>query len=310
MRIQGVAYWIVGVVFVAACAAPVDDRPLAVALSDEPALSSTDAPGLAVRLTFNGESAWFVFDTGAGAHTLARWFVDRAGLSLVEGPGGELSARDATGAPVELQIVRNQVGELGDGHRIHLAAAVVASFPPEFEKAEIGGLLNPQLLAQGEGAVVLDFRVPELRLEPSFSGAVRRLGARSLADAEVRECRSADAPVPNLVFAIRVRSGRENGWLMIDTGTNATTLIAASRLVESVDLGPGGATTGVAGVRQEHRTAAGLALAFAGHRAIVDAQVVEAEGTGCGPDGVLGLDALATCALVFDDETLAVACGA
>lgn len=310
MQIRGAAAcWIVGVLLLAACAAPVEDQALVVPLSDEPALSSTDAPGLAVRLTFHGESAWFVFDTGAGAHTLARWFVDRAGISLDNRAGSELSARDATGAPVELRIVRDQVGELGDGNQVRLPAAVVASFPPDFENAEIGGLLNPQLLAQGESAVVLDLRVPELRFE-SFARAVRRLGALPLPDGEVRTCRSAEAPVPNLVFAVRVRTQTREGWLQLDTGANSTKLIATSRLARGVDLGLSGATMGVAGVLQEHRIAPDLALSFAGHRANVDAQVVEAEATGCGPDGLLGLDALAQCALVFKDEMLAVACGA
>lgn len=176
VSIRGEAWLMAGILYWAACTPLREERSLVIPLSDEAALSSTDAPGLAVRLAFNGESAWFIFDTGAGAHTLAGWFVDRASMSLDDAASGDLSARDATGAPVQLQIVRDQVGELGEGNQIRLTEAVVASFPPEFQDAEIGGLLNPQLLAQGANAVVLDLRVPELRFEP-FVAAVRRLGA-------------------------------------------------------------------------------------------------------------------------------------
>ena len=46
-----------------------DGRPVVIPLQNDPGLE------LGVRLTFNNRTAWFGFDTGAGAHTLASWFV-------------------------------------------------------------------------------------------------------------------------------------------------------------------------------------------------------------------------------------------
>ncbi|MGH7480519.1 MAG: hypothetical protein ACRELV_00060, partial [Longimicrobiales bacterium] len=132
-------------------------------------------PTLAVRLTFDSASAWFMFDTGAGAHTLARWFVDRAGMELDDSAAAGVRARDAAGQPVDLRIIREQVGRLPDGSALVIGSAIVAEFPPQFEAWEMGGLLNPQLLAHDGQAAVLDLRVPEFRIEP-FDDAVRRLG--------------------------------------------------------------------------------------------------------------------------------------
>jgi hypothetical protein len=50
-------------------------------------------------------------------------------------------------------------------------------------------------------------------------------------------------------------------------------------------------------------------MSFGDFRVTVDARVVD-EGQGqCGPDGILGLDALCQCVMVLSDKDLAMACG-
>ncbi|HUG44411.1 MAG TPA: hypothetical protein VMN76_09240, partial [Acidobacteriota bacterium] len=160
-------------------------------------------PYLTVRPTFKEQAAWFMFDTGAGAHTLARWFVDAAGMATEDDLLTGVQARDAAGQPVLLQAIRNAAGRLADGRSIVLESVIVADFPPKFQDEEVGGLLNPQLLASDGQAVVLDLRVPELRFE-RLDHAVRRIGARTLAQDEFQVCSEADAPIPNLLYAVAV----------------------------------------------------------------------------------------------------------
>jgi hypothetical protein len=112
---------------------------------------------------------------------------------------------ELTGNPVSLTVVQDLVAEHGNDKRLSVGTAVVANFPPMFQAVQIGGLLNPQLLARGGEAVVLDMRVPELRIE-SFDQAVHRLGAKVLAQEELEICISA-AAIPNLVFAVAVGVG-------------------------------------------------------------------------------------------------------
>lgn len=279
-----------------------------VPLQYDTALAKANFPNPAARLTFNGRTAWFIFDTGAGVHTLASWFVDAAGMKIDDSLAGAVRARDATGEPVEFRAVRNQVGRLADGTALTLKVAMVASFSPEFEAAEVGGLLSPQLLAGDGQAAALDLRFPELRIE-TFKDAVNRLGGRLVAGDQVRICGETAATVPNLVFAVLVKAKSAEGWLILDTGAEMTSLTAGSSLVRGVKLGPGGETVGAAGQRQAHSLARNVLLSFSGYRMTVDPHVVQESVAGCGPDGFLGLDAMGTCAFVLGQDSLAVACG-
>jgi CubicO group peptidase (beta-lactamase class C family) len=272
-------------------------------------LSTEPGRALAARLTFNGRTAWFMFDTGAGTHTLARWFVDAAGITVDSSRSAGVRARDATGTPVAIDVVGRQAGRLPNGRSLVLEAAIVADFPSLFQQSEVGGLLNPQLLATAGQAAVLDLRVPELRMEP-FDLAVRRLGAEVLSSDRVRQCTDAGTSIPNLLFGVLVSAGEgKEGWLQLDTGAGATSIAASSRLVAGRELIPGGKTMGVAGKPQTYSTAPGLTISFGSHGATLDAEVVEvARGGGCGPDGLLGREAVETCALVLGRDSVALAC--
>lgn len=118
---------LLGASVLGSCVEPAEP-PLVVPLQTEPVLS--------VELTFGERTAWFMFDTGAGAHTLARWFVDAAGMTIDADAPADLSARDVTGQTVQLQVVREPVGRLPDGGELALGSTIVADFPPHFEETE------------------------------------------------------------------------------------------------------------------------------------------------------------------------------
>jgi len=54
--------------------------------------------------------------------------------------------------------------------------------------------------------------------------------------------------------------------------------------------------------------ARGLAISFADQQTSLDTRIVESTGEGCGPDGLLGLDAMRRCAFVFGRPSLALVC--
>jgi hypothetical protein len=300
MRMARSHLW-VGFLAVAACGGRHDAPQLVIPLS-----TLADELGIGFQLTLNGETAWFVVDTGAGAHMFARWFVERAALP-VDSSFADLSATDATGTVVHVHVVPGLAGRLESGHSLALGAAVVAQFPPFFESAQAGGALNPQLSASEASAVVLDLRVPEMRIEP-FDRAVRRLGATILGEDDVEVCVVTAAPVPNKLFAIRVRVGEREGWLQLDTGADATSITQGSALVDGLALEPGGTTMGLAGQPREYSLARDVVLTFAGHSVATSAHVVERVGPTCGSDGLLGLDAVGRCALIMGSQAVAIAC--
>jgi hypothetical protein len=279
-----------------------------ISLDYDATLSRGDFPNPAARLTVNGRTAWFLFDTGAGIHTVASWFADAAGLEVDHSFGEKVGGVDATGRPYAMGGVYNSAGRLDDGSDLTLEVAAVAEFPSDFEQFEIGGVVNPQLLAAEGQAAVLDLRVPELRLEP-FDQAVERTGARAVPRDQLQVCGSPKDAIPNLLFALDVSAGGRTGRLLVDSGAGITKLVRDSALVGDVPLAPGGHASGLAGKPQPFRLARGLEMRFGDFRVTVDARVVD-EGHGqCGPDGILGLDALRQCVMVFSDKDLAIACG-
>jgi hypothetical protein len=282
-------------------------QPVVIPLQYEAGLVKADFPNPVVRLTFNRRTAWFVVDTGAGVHTLAQWFTDSDGMKIHDSLTGAVRAVDSTGESVAFRAVRDQVGRLRDRTALVFKVSMVAAFPPEFEAAGVGGLVNPQLLADRGQAATLDLRVPELRFE-AFEEAVRRLGAQILPSDQMRICGTADAAVPNLLFAVLAKTSQGEGWLQLDSGAAATTLTSESSLASGLELETGGETVGVGGKRRSSSRARSLTISFAGHRTSVDAQVVETTGGTCGPDGMLGLDVMSRCAFVFGKGSLALAC--
>jgi hypothetical protein len=289
---------LLGLAAVGACAQP-EETPRVIPLHGE--------SGLAVELAFGERSAWFMLDTGAGAHTFARWFVDAAGIPTEAAAQEDFSARDATGQAVELQVLRELVGRLPEGQELVLGPGIVTDFPPHFEETNTGGLINPQLLAGDGYAVVLDPHVPELRFE-SFQDAVDRLGGWVLPEEDVDICVVADAPVPNLLFAVKVRRDGREGWLQLDTGSGTTAVVEGSPLGEELTLEPGGEVMGVGGGTQRYSIAPDQMLRFGEYTRTVDLQVVERGHGGCGPDGLVGRDILGGCALILSENFVGFAC--
>lgn len=304
MKLGGLALLLTAVL---ALAAP-RSATRTISLRYDPALTKGDFPNPAARLSVNGHSAWFLFDTGVGVHMVASWFVEAAGLNVDDAFAQKATGVDSTGSPLALRGLHELSARLDDGSDLTLPMATVVAFPPEFRQFEIGGALSPQLLAGHGHAAALDLRVPELRIE-SFDESVRRLGARILPRDQVHVCGSPKDPVPNLAFAIGVRAAGGEGMMLLDTGAGVTKVVAESALLRGVPLAPGGRTTGLAGKQQPYRLAHSLAITFDGYHARVDARVVEETREQCGPDGLLGLDVVGQCAVVLSEKDLAVTCG-
>jgi hypothetical protein len=282
--------------------------PLRIPLRYETRLVAADFPNPSARLTINGRSAWFLFDTGAGVHVVASWYANAAGLTIEERLDDAVRGRDSTGRPLRFRGVRALTAELDDTTPLTLAQASVGDFPPEFERSQIGGVISPQLLAGPGKAAVLDLRIPELRLE-SEGAALSRLGARWLPRDQVRTCGSAGAAVPNLVYAVAVTVAGRTGALVLDTGAKATTVRANSALAGGLRRARGGYTTGLSGRRHTYSVARRTAVALAGGRRTVDVRIADVAASPCRADGLLGLDVLRGCAVVLGSEDVAIVCG-
>src|SRR5436305_14214353 len=130
-----------------------------IALQYDDALGREGFPNPLLSIRVGGQRAVFIVDTGAGVHTMARWFAERAGLQVTQ---TEHTVVGSTGQANRVGRVRRFAAVLGDGRRLSVPDAIVADFPPLFEQHEIAGLLSPQLLAESGEEAVLDLRGPAL----------------------------------------------------------------------------------------------------------------------------------------------------
>jgi hypothetical protein len=298
------------VVAIAALAAGQSNRPeptpRPLVLSYVPALVAAGFPSAVIHLTVNGQSAWFLVDTGAGVHTWAAWFVDLAGLSARQ---SKTSALDSTGHEIGLRIVRNVAATLDGGGQLVFDTAAVADFPPLFKDNQIGGLVSPQMLAGDTQAAVLDLRVPDLRFEP-FETAVTQLGAQVLRlPAGPQVCHNTQSQFPSQLYAAPVTVNSVPASLLIDSGATSTVLVAGSRAAREIGdrAVASGRSEGVGGRTQTTKLASHVLVRFAGRVMTIDLTIGGVP-SACGPDGLLGMDVLQKCAVILGRSALAEVC--
>ena len=278
-------------------------RRISVAYDEGLKRTGFEAP--VVRLEINGVSAWMVVDTGAAIHTFAGWFVDKAGLATDVALSDTVSGRDAAGERLPLRFVHGVVATLDNRSPWHIATAAVADFPADFERARVAGLLSPQLLA-GEGeAVVVDLRVPEIRIESDE----RALGAvRAGAAARLESCGGAQAPVPNQLFAAEVTIGERTVRMLVDSGAERTQVATDATAAVGLPRDAVHQQVGVGGVVEQVAVAAATRVALAGTTQVLDVAIGGSR-SACDGEGLLGIDFLRQCRLTLAAGRGAIECG-
>jgi Aspartyl protease len=265
-------------------------------------------PSPLLRATVRGQPVWFIVDTGAAVNTLASWLVSAVHL---EPRQTNATATGSTGAEKSVRIVANEMIQLDGGRYLTLREAIVVEFPPIFAEQRIGGLLSPQLLAPGHAAAVLDLQVPTLRFEP-FKMAVTRLGRHRLfVSSSSRVCRNAESPFENRQYAASVTADGIAGTLLVDTGATSTLAAPGSRIAAALTdrASESGRTQGVGGDAQTTRRAPNVRFERGGTASTI-AVTIGGSAPSCGPDGLIGMDALRQCVLVLGESAFAWSCQA
>jgi len=274
----------------------------------QPTMIALGFPSPLLRATVRGQSVWFIVDTGASVNTLAAWLVSAARL---EPRQTTATATGSTGVEKSVRVVANEMIQLDGGRDLTLREAIVVEFPPVFAEQRIGGLLSPQLLAPGHLASVLDLRVPTLRFEP-FEIAVARLGRnRPLISSGSRVCRNAESPFANRQYAASVTADGITGTVLVDTGATSTLAAPGSRIAAALTdrASESGRTHGVGGGVQTMRKAPNVRFERGGAASTI-AVTIGGATPSCGPDGLIGMDALRQCILVLGESAFAWSCQA
>ena len=270
----------------------------------EEALARRGFPSPVLKVAVNGVTGWVLVDSGAGIHTLAAWFVEKAGLVPDASLTDKVGARDASGERLWLRFLDDVSLALEGTSTLRLAVAAVADFPKEFESARIAGLLSPQSLLREGDVLTLDLRSPSLRIrgaEPAGEGPSR--GQR------LDVCRSMAAQIPGLLYAAEVTFEGRPARLLVDTGASHTRL--AGDASAAIGLPRDGARDqlGVGGVREPMAIGRTVPVKVGGLEQVTDVAIGGGP-SGCGGDGLLGIDILRQCRLTLSAAAGRVECGA
>jgi predicted aspartyl protease len=290
-------------------AAAVVSRPHAagpvIGLSYNADLAAIGFPSPVLRATVNGQTVWFLVDTGAPGHTLASWFATATHLGLhdtkttVVGSTGATSKTRAAG-PIQL--------ETRDGGTISVRDALVADFPQTFADQHIGGLISPQMLAPAGQAAILNLSTPSLSFAP-FDSALSALGlAPSAATASAHVC-PAGGPPPSRTYGASVTIAGITADMTTDTGATLTN-VASTRVARALASRSqeNGRVEGIGGGPKAAKTVAGVTIVRGGAAKKADI-VLGGTSAGCGADGLLGMDVLRGCTLVLGEKTMGWSCG-
>jgi hypothetical protein len=262
------------------------------------ALAKAGFPSPVIEVAAGSHHAYLLVDTGAGTHTLARWFVDSAGL---KSSPSRVKLRDSTGHLLAVDQVEAGLRLAGTDRSL---TGIVADFPAEFAEHELAGLLSPQLLAPPGQSVVLDEVARRMRIE-SFDEALVETGASRIGEARI--C-AEETAVRNRIYLVPVKVGAEIAMMELDSGANRTALRADSKAARSLSgRAAAGNTVGVTGTQLTSEVAT-TQVAFAGAATSLPVRIVPGDIAVCEADGLLGQDFLQHCVLVLGEDRIAARC--
>jgi hypothetical protein len=238
-----------------------------------------------------GRPTRFILDTGAGVHTIDESLRAAAGLPL-----------PANASTITIE---------GWGKLAESPAAVVA-LSATLRAHGIGGILAPQLLAEGGQAVVVDFVGKQLRLRPRSAAwsEIADFGARLGAAAEQRPCAVDVNGTPGALLTIDGAVDGEPARFLLDTGAGRSTLDEGSKGGARAATHPvlgrsiGAFTSGDVATTLH----GGVAVAVGAWSTTLDVGLVAAERSSCGHEGRLGIDVLQQCALALAEGAFVAAC--
>jgi predicted aspartyl protease len=264
-----------------------------------------------VHGTVNGERVWMLVDTGANSHVIASWVARKVGMSLraLGDVGSDHTGRAVTAYTVEHPAMAiDEWGALPDGPML------VTDVPEPIARIGIGAFVSPQQLAAGGDAVVLDLPGHEMR-SASWDEAGKVLDAmpgHEIAPNGARLCEDTASAIKGLAFVLPASVDGHGVDLLVDTGAHRTDLLTTSRA--------GRLLAGRARPSKEQMYAAsGLVKTSLVRAAAVkigewsmttDIDLVPGVADPvCPRDGVVSMDALASCTLVLGRKALRGRCG-
>lgn len=255
-------------------------------------------PSPMVRATVGGIETQMMVDTGANTHVITAWLARKAGLELRS--AGD-SGTDHAGRSIKPQRVDKPHIQIETWGAVREQPALVAEVPDTLEKLGIGGFISPQQLATDDRYIVLDLERAEMRTAMKDDLPKVQQG-KQLGKGDARVCTDDSTPLRSRSFVVKGSAEGIDVDLLVDTGAPMTDLLAISaagksvlpRTVENKD------EVYAASGKVHPRLLKSAKLVVGEVDTVVDINVMEGGlDAFCPRDGVVAMDVLRHCVLIF-----------
>lgn len=262
-----------------------------------------------IEVEVNGVSTKALLDTGAEFHAVQKWFVEAAGIG-VEGEE-EAKVTDSAKNTRAASFARVK-GTIPDWGAIDTPAVLLPTFEV-FEKARVGLILNPLLLAAPGRALRLDFAQSEM-------SELEQLSEPADEPVVLQTCTSVSRMkggmvVTTLRAVTEVMVAGSATALTIDSGARTTVVAGGTSAASELEAIAKGTETagGVFGTEEVKVIPEPVALEVAGTRFDVRGVRLappEPKRTSCNDEGVLGMDVLKHCVVELSLTDTRLSCRA
>lgn len=259
-----------------------------------------------VHGTVAGVPTLFLVDTGANAHILSGAIARKAELTTrafgdvgVDHSGRSIETRRATHPHVHI----DNWGDLPD------EPILVTDVPDAVTRLGIGGFISPQQLTTDDASLVLDFQRSEMR--QMQRGDTLGASGSALALDPPRMCLDRDSPLRGLAFVVHAQIDGHDADLLIDSGAHHSDLLSASAPAKALlpRSQPNGEPVYAASGKVTPRTVHGAHIRVGALEATRDIDLIPGQQDDfCPRDGVLAMDVLKKCVLVFDRHSVSGVC--
>ncbi|WP_394833901.1 aspartyl protease family protein [Pendulispora rubella] len=264
-----------------------------------------------VRGAIGGEPTWMLVDTGANSHVIAGWLARKAKLDTKN--FGDQGTDHAGHAIVTSRVDRSQITVDGWG-ALPDAPTLVTEIPEAVARIGIGAFLSPQQLAtSGRGtALVLDLARGEMYATDSAQAPAELEGkGADPFTVAARICEDRASPIRGLAFVVPAKIEGADVSLLLDTGAHRSDLLAgtpAARRLMPRSI-PNREQVYAASGKLSTRTVRGAKVHVGAHTSVTDVDIIPGESDpSCPRDGVLAMDILKSCIVIFDRSTVLGRC--
>lgn len=240
-------------------------------------------------------------DSGANSHVIAGWLARKLGLPMKK--LGDIGSDHVGKSIVTYRIDRLEMA-IDEWGPLSATTVLATDMPHVIEKLGIGAFISPQRLEEEGDAVLLDLPKGELR-SAWWDDAHYELSASgtSLVQPEqARVCEENDGPVRGLAFVVPATVESQKVQLLVDTGAQHsdvfTSSVAGQRLAGQSTPNKEAMYTASGKISaRKLRDAKVTTGAFA---VTTDVDLIQGMAdTSCPRDGVLAMDVLRSCTLLF-----------